>query len=138
MDQPRPPSTAAPGIVRFARALLLRCPVCGGGGIFKSFFTLKDRCPTCGFVFARGEHGYQLGSMALNLVVPLVIWFLSFFGLLYATWPNPPWSWLQWGSVAFMVVFPIVFHPMSHTLAVALDVTVRPPNQRESPGRGQR
>ncbi len=138
MDQPLLPSTAAPGIVRFGRALLLRCPVCGGGGIFRSFFSLRDRCPTCGFVYARGEHGYQLGSMALNLVVPLVIWFFSFFGLLYGTWPNPPWFWLQWGSVAFMVGFPVLFHPMSHTLAIALDVVVRPPSQgegRESPGR---
>src|SRR5688572_15285337 len=75
LDQPLPPSTTAPGIVRFGRALLFRCPVCGGGGIFKNWFKLHDTCPTCGFVYARGEHGYQLGSMALNLVVPLIIWF---------------------------------------------------------------
>ena len=121
----------------FSRALLLHCPVCGGGGIFQNWFKLKDRCPTCGFLYARGEHGYQIGSMALDLVVPLIIWFFSFFGLLYATWPNPPWSLLQWGSVAFMVVFPILFYPMSHTLAIALDVLVRPPTrreERESPG----
>ena len=72
----------------------------------KSYFKLKDRCPTCGFVFERGEHGYQIGSMAIDLVTPLIIWFFSFFGILYATWPNPPWFWLQWGSVAFMVLFP--------------------------------
>lgn len=138
MDQPPPASTDAPGIVRFGRALLLHCPACGSGGIFKSWFKLEDRCPRCGFVYQRGEHGYQIGSMALDLVVPLVIWFFSFFGLLYATWPNPPWFLLQWGSVAFMVGFPILFYPMSHTLAIALDLVVRPPNQRnegrESPG----
>ena len=138
LDQPLPPSTTAPGIVRFGRALLFRCPVCGGDGIFKNWFKLHDTCPTCGFVYARGEHGYQLGSMALNLVVPLIIWFFSFFGILIGTWPSPPWFWLQWGSVAFMVGFPILFYPLSHTLAIALDVMVRPPNQhegRESPRR---
>ena len=138
MDQPAPPSTNTLGIVRFVRALLLRCPVCGSGGIFRSFFKLKDRCPRCGFVFERGEHGYQIGSMAFDLVVPLIIWFFSFFGVLYATWPSPPWFWLQWGSIIFMVTFPILFYPMSHTLAIALDVVVRPPRQqgegRESPG----
>jgi len=123
--------------VVFPRALLLHCPLCGGGAIFKSWFALRDRCPTCGFLFARGEHGYQIGSMALDLVVPLILWFFGFFGTLIATWPNPPWDLLQWGSIAFMVGFPLLFYPMSHTLAIALDMLVRPPSQREgreSPG----
>jgi hypothetical protein len=96
-----------------------------------------DSCPTCGFVYARGEHGYQLDSMALDLVIPMLIWIFGFLAILLITWPNPPWFWLQWGSIAFMVVFPILFYPMSHTLATALDVLVRPPDRREgreSPG----
>ena len=113
----------------FPRALLLRCPICGGGGIFKNWFALRDRCPTCDFLFARGEHGYQIGSMALDLVVPLIIWFFSFFGILILSWPNPPWTLLQWGSVAFMVLFPLALYPVSHTLAIALDVLFRPPGR---------
>ena len=127
LDQPLPESKLRRAGILFPRALLLRCPVCGGGGIFQHWFKIKDACPTCGWVYSRGEHGYQIGSMALDLVVPLVIWFFAFFGILIGTWPNPPWDLLQWGSVAFMLGFPLLFYPMSHTLAIALDLLVRPP-----------
>jgi uncharacterized protein (DUF983 family) len=123
-------SKAAGALALFGRALLLRCPLCGGGGLFVHWFKIKERCPTCGFLFGRGESGYQLGSMAIDLVVPLVIWFFGFFGILILTWPNPPWVLLQWGSVAFMVGFPLLLYPVSHTLAIALDVLVRPPGRQ--------
>jgi uncharacterized protein (DUF983 family) len=116
-------------LVLFARALVLHCPICGGGGLFLSWFKIKDRCPTCGFVYSRGESGYQLGAMALDLVIPLVVWFFGFFGIVILTWPTPPWFWLQWGSVAFMVLFPLLLYPVAHTLAIALDVLVRPPGK---------
>jgi len=131
VGQPTPESTTGRAVVLFSRALLLHCPVCGHGGIFANWFKLKDRCPTCGFAFARGESGYQLGSMALDLVIPLVVWFFGFFGILIATWPNPPWTLLQWGSVAFMVGMPLLLYPFSHTLAIALDVLVRPVTRPE-------
>ena len=35
-------------VVLFARALILRCPNCGGGSLFRSWFKLKPSCPTCG------------------------------------------------------------------------------------------
>ena len=127
LDQPLPESKLRRAAILFPRALILHCPVCGGGEIFHHWFKIKDECPTCGFVYARGEHGYQIGSMALDLVVPLVIWFFAFFGILIGTWPTPPWDLLQWGSVAFMLGFPLLFYPMSHTLAIALDLLVRPP-----------
>ena len=45
-----------PGLGRLLRrALLLKCPHCGGGGIFESFFKLKAHCPTCGLRLERGE-----------------------------------------------------------------------------------
>ncbi|MFN8635690.1 MAG: DUF983 domain-containing protein [Chloroflexota bacterium] len=129
MSESRLPSRPPGGLLLFARALLLRCPVCGGGGLFEHWFKIREQCPTCKYVFARGESGYQLGSMAIDLVVPLVIWFFLFFGTLIATWPNPPWNVLQWGSVAFMVVVPLALYPASHTLAIALDLLARPPGQ---------
>src|SRR5215212_9663777 len=129
MGEPQGPSKGAGALTLLARALALHCPICGGGGLFVHWFKIKDRCPTCGYVFARGESGYQLGSMAIDLVVPLVIWFFAFFGILIVTWPNPPWTLLQWGSVVFMVAFPLALYPVSHTLAIALDVLVRPPGR---------
>ena len=133
LEHPLPESKSRRAAIFFSRALLLRCPVCGGGAIFHHWFKIKDVCPTCGFVYARGENGYQLGAMAIDLIAPLVIWFFSFFGILIGTWPNPPWDLLQWGSVAFMVGFPLLFYPMAHTLAIALDVLVRPPYSAGGP-----
>ena len=120
----------ASGLTLFGRALLMRCPICGGGGLFVHWFKIKEQCPTCGFVFARGEAGYQLGSMAIDLIIPLVVWFFGFFAIVIGTWPNPPWTLLQWGSAAFMVAFPLALYPFSHTLAIALDVLVRPPEHQ--------
>src|SRR3954451_14201854 len=117
-------------LVLLARALLLRCPVCGGGGLFVHWFKIREQCPTCKYVFARGESGYQLGSMAIDLVIPLIVWFFSFFGIVMLTWPNPPWTLLQWGSAAFMIACPLLLYPFSHTLAIALDVLVRPPGRQ--------
>jgi uncharacterized protein (DUF983 family) len=134
VDQSRPRSVGGRAMLLFWRALLLRCPVCGGGGLFRSWFTMNERCPRCGFAFARGDSGYQLGAMALDLVIPIVVWFVAFFGILIATWPNPPWFWLQWGSVAFMIAFPLLFYPVSHTLAIALDLLFRPPDAHELRG----
>lgn len=44
------------------RGLLLRCPHCGGKGIFPTFFNLKDHCPTCGLRMERGESDYFVGA----------------------------------------------------------------------------
>jgi len=118
------------GIVHFARALALRCPVCGGGHLFHHWFKIKDHCPTCGFAFARGESGYQLGSMALDLIIPLLIWLGSLFIILVTTWPSPPWALIQWGSIVVMLGLPLLLYPASNTLAIALDVIVRPPDAK--------
>ena len=54
---------------RFGRALLLRCPNCGGGPILKNWFKLHVRCGSCGIRTERGEHDYFMGSMMLNFVM---------------------------------------------------------------------
>jgi len=129
MSRSLPESKLRRGLIVFSRALLLRCPVCGKGGIFEHWFKIKGQCPNCGYMFARGESGYQIGAMAFGLIIPLVSWFFLFFGILIGTWPNPPWTLLQWGSVAYMLLLPLLLYPVSHTLAIALDLLVRPPGR---------
>lgn len=54
----------------FGRALRRRCPRCGGRGIFRPYFNMKEHCPTCGLALDRGEsEDYWLGAYAINLVV---------------------------------------------------------------------
>src|SRR5699024_2773417 len=59
-------------MVTLGRGLLRHCPDCGGGNIFRTWFTLKDRCPHCNTLFAY-EDGYFLGSYVLNLVLTSLI-----------------------------------------------------------------
>ena len=128
--KPRTHSGLAKALILFSRAALLRCPACNSGGLFQSWFKLKDRCPGCGLVFGR-DHGYELGSMALNLIFAEGIWVVSFVAILVMTWPNPPWTFLQWGSVVLMVGLPLLLFPFTRTLALALDVLIRPIERSE-------
>jgi uncharacterized protein (DUF983 family) len=50
------------------RGLVLRCPVCGKGKVFRRWFKMYEQCPVCHFVYER-EEGYFSGALALNLVV---------------------------------------------------------------------
>ena len=50
------------------RGLLLRCPNCGKGKLFRRGFTMYERCPVCGWRYER-EEGYWTGAVAVNLVV---------------------------------------------------------------------
>jgi uncharacterized protein (DUF983 family) len=54
------------------RALLLRCPRCGKGRLFRRGFTMEERCAVCGWRYER-EEGYWTGAMAVNLVVAELI-----------------------------------------------------------------
>ena len=64
-------------------------------------------------------------------MVTQTAWVLFLVITLLSTWPNPPWTVLQWGSVAVMVLTPILFYPFSKTTWLALDLLFRPVPPRE-------
>ena len=117
--------------ILFGRALLLRCPACNQSGLFATVFSLKHTCPGCGLLLQREGNGYELGSMVVNLIVAELVWAVSFAAILYLTWPNPPWTLLQWGSAVLMVALPLGFLRHARVLALALDLLLRPPERRE-------
>jgi uncharacterized protein (DUF983 family) len=121
-----PPDDWARFRTDFGRALLLRCPYCGGRGIFKGWFDLKERCPTCGTRFER-EDGYFLGGYALNLIVAE---FLAV-GLVVAVWLLFGLSVLgvQILAIASAAALPILFFPFSRCLWMALDLQFHPPGR---------
>lgn len=108
------------------RALLLRCPNCGGPGILDSWFRLKQRCPHCGIHFEREEQGYIVGGYMFNIVMAELVFAAIFVGTLLATWPTPPWTLLTWGGAALMILLPVLFYPFSKTLFLAFDLMFRP------------
>lgn len=108
------------------RALTLHCPNCGSGGIFRSWFHLREHCPRCRLQLERGEPGYLVGSYMFNLIAAELVFAAIFLGVLIVMWPDPPWTLLQYGGAAFMVLAPIIFYPFSRTVFLAFDLVFRP------------
>lgn len=102
-----------------------RCPRCAGGGIFRSFGELQDRCPTCGLRFER-EPGYWVGSMIINTIVTFGLLLAVLVGGMVLLWPDVPWTPLFVATVAVATVTPILFHPISRTLWMAIEMSYHP------------
>jgi uncharacterized protein (DUF983 family) len=52
--------------------LLLICPACQRGRMFRSLFTMNVRCPVCGVIFER-DAGEVTGGIAINMTVTSLI-----------------------------------------------------------------
>ena len=113
------------------RAIRLRCPNCGGSGLWKNWFHLKRACPTCGIHLERGEQGYIVGAQMFNIIAAELVFAAIFVGVLLATSPDVPWTWLQYGSPVLMIVFPVFFYPFSKTLFLTFDLIFRPPGSED-------
>lgn len=108
------------------RAIALRCPHCGGGGLLASWFRLRPRCPTCGIRTERGEEDFFLGSMMFNIVLSGGVFAVVLVATLLLTWPSVPWTLLTWGTPLLMVVAPFLVFPWTKTLWLASDILMRP------------
>jgi len=114
------------------RAVRLRCPACGAGAMFRSWFTLHPRCSACGLAFERDEaEEYWLGAFLLNFIVTEVVFALLLGVVLVATWPSPPWRLIMIGGAAQMIVTPIVFYPFAKALWLAVDLVFRPAKESD-------
>jgi uncharacterized protein (DUF983 family) len=121
--------------VLFARALTLRCPHCGGRGILASWFQLAPTCPRCHLHPERGESDYFLGGMMFNIALAEGVFVIVLITTLAVTWPRVPWSLLQYGAPAAMVLAPIILYPFSKLVWLAFDLVLRPvvPNDFSPP-----
>lgn len=109
------------------RGLVKRCPRCGGGKLFRTWWSIKDRCPTCGLRFIR-EEGYFTGVYLVNFAFVLAVLFLYSMG--FALWigSNPRASLVPVLviGVVIAIVLPVVFYPFARTLWSALDLAMTP------------
>jgi uncharacterized protein (DUF983 family) len=110
----------------FGRAIRKKCPICGGGSLFRGWFHMKDHCPTCGLRTRRGEDGYTLGALWFNLFLAELITMAVFVGTLIRTWPDPPWQILQVVGPLEAIVMPLLVWPFARTLFLAFDLSFRP------------
>ena len=114
-----------------SRGIRLRCPHCGEGRLRESWLKLKPKCPVCGLRTDRGEEDFFLGGMMWNIVFAEGA--LLFFGLLIGivTWPDVPWTTLQWSAPVLMAIVPFVFYPFSLGFWLANDIWIRPVTPEE-------
>lgn len=111
--------------VAFGRALRLRCPVCGGGGLFRWWFQMAERCPTCGLRFERIE-GHWLGSLAVNSVSSFGLLLLVLVIAFVATYPDPSVPFLLTVTMGAAIFLPPFLFPFSRTTWTAADLLARP------------
>jgi uncharacterized protein (DUF983 family) len=115
------------------RGLRRRCARCGEGGIFDGWFRMKERCPRCGYRFAR-EAGHFTGTYLLNFAATESLMFAVLLG--YALWRGitgthaPVWPFAL-GCGVFAVLAPIVFYPIAASTWASIDLLMRPLDEME-------
>jgi hypothetical protein len=85
---------------------------------------MVEECPRCGLHFER-EQGYWLGSMTFNLGITLGLFFAALIGGMVFFWPDVPWVPLWIATIAIAAMVPVVIHPWSRTLWMAVERHVR-------------
>lgn len=110
------------------RALLLRCPFCGRGKLFRGFFAMHEGCASCGRSFER-EPGFFLGSIYFNYGLTALVVAIAYPTLLFGYGlPETP---LLIGMAAFTLLCPILFFRHARSLWLAFDQFADPREQYE-------
>lgn len=104
------------------RAIRLRCPVCGQGRLFRSWFVMERDCSNCGYHFER-EEGYFTGAMAINLIVTEIIVVVAVVILAVNATPIAPAIAI---GVALAIIMPLLGYPHSRSFWMALDLVLHP------------
>lgn len=139
--QQRPPMATPPpaGTIRMLlRGLVRRCPRCGASGIFRRWFSMRDRCPTCGVRFDRKpEEAFFLGAFVIQtalILTPLAV-LLFLFGMATGglAGGDPPTYVLL--MVAHVVLTPFLTYPSTKSTWFAFDLAMgglEPHEQRDA------
>src|SRR5690554_6899400 len=79
----------------------------------------------------RGEQDFILFWMLWNIVSEEGARLITGLLLGILTWPDVPWTLMQWVGIALMVVTPFVFYPFSLGFWLANDIWIRPITEEE-------
>ncbi|MCB1270774.1 MAG: DUF983 domain-containing protein [Microthrixaceae bacterium] len=107
------------------RGTIARCPACGGGHVFRRWFLMEDRCPSCTLHFERVD-GHWIGSLGANTVVVFGVMFVVLFSTVMISYPDTTPGWLLWVLLAIALFGPVLFFPPSRMLWTAIDILMRP------------
>lgn len=107
------------------RGMTRRCPLCGAGGSFESYFTMRERCPRCNLRFDRID-GQRVGAIGMNTIATFGMLAIVVVGGLVLTYPEFDLSILLPATIAVALVVPVLFYPFSRTLWNSIDLAMRP------------
>ena len=110
------------------RALRLRCPLCGKGKLYRGYMRMNETCSHCGTRFAR-EGGFFLGAIYFNYGVTAILVSIAYTVLLFGY--GYPAKWLNPISMAFVIIFPMLFHPLARSLWAGFDQFIDPREEDE-------
>ena len=96
--------------------MLLRCPACQRGRMFRALFQMNVRCPVCGVVFER-DAGEVTGAMAINTALMSL---MAITGAVLAIVTDLPASWIIGGTAAVMIVFGVFFYRHARAVWVGI------------------
>ena len=110
------------------RGMRRRCPRCGGGKLFRSYFRMVPECPSCGHCFEpRAEEGFFLGALTVNLGVTQGLILLGLFVYIIVLAGGgdgiPVVPLLAVASV-LVIALPILFYPFARTIWAACDLAL--------------
>lgn len=124
-DHPHPSPLRA-----LLRGASRRCPRCGSGGLFPTWFSLVERCPTCGLSFSR-EEGAWLGAFVISFAATEAVLAAIIAVSIAVTLPDPPALKLSIGAGLAMIAFPLAFYPFAKTIWAAIDLLMHPLGEQE-------
>ncbi len=129
--RPAPYAEEMVRIVRtFLRALTLACPNCGGRGLFRGYFNMKHRCPTCNLNFDRNPGSY-IGGIGLNTVFSFFVLAMAVIVTFVVTPDDTPLWQLLIFPLAIALIVPLVFFPFSKSLWVSFEYLASPPRAED-------
>ena len=96
--------------------MLLSCPACQRGRMFRSLFQMNVRCPVCGVVFER-DAGEVTGAMAINTALMSL---MAIIGAVLAIITTIPTGWLIGGTAAVMIFFGVFFYRHARAVWVGI------------------
>jgi uncharacterized protein (DUF983 family) len=107
---------------RAGAVLLMRCPRCCRGGVYRGFLRMRKDCAICGLVFER-EPGYFTGAMYASYTLGIFGTMPVWLALLLT---EQPYALILGVSVGMIVVLMPVFFHYSRVLWLHFDFIINP------------
>jgi len=97
----------------------------------RRWFHVRTRCPRCHVRLERVEGSWS-GSVGLNTVVSFTCLFLALIIGFLVTWPDVSATTLALVAGPVAVLVPILFFPLSKTIWLAVELSMRPLSPEET------